>query len=103
MRSFVLAIVCVLVALASTANAFAPPKPAAASFSRATTVPTTTELNVFGNKKASAAAKAEEAAKAEKYWAGEWVCKDCGYIYNRVSTTVGNDETLYSSVSSSNL
>ena len=38
---------------------------------------------VFGNKK-SAATKAEEKAKAEKYWQGEWVCKDCGYIYNRV-------------------
>jgi hypothetical protein len=38
---------------------------------------------VFGNKK-SAASKAEEQAKAEKYWQGEWVCKDCGYIYNRV-------------------
>ena len=41
---------------------------------------TTTALHVFGNKKA-AAAKAEEEAK---YWQGEWVCKDCGYIYNRV-------------------
>lgn len=39
-----------------------------------------TSLNVFGQKKKSAA-QAEEA----KYWQGEWVCKDCGYIYNRVS------------------
>ena len=39
---------------------------------------------VFGNKKKSAAAKAEEEAKAAMYWQGEWVCKDCGYIYNRV-------------------
>jgi rubrerythrin len=38
---------------------------------------------VFGNKK-SAAQQAEEKAKAEKYWQGDWVCKDCGYIYNRV-------------------
>mmetsp|Transcript_16604 Transcript_16604/g.24823 ORF Transcript_16604/g.24823 Transcript_16604/m.24823 type:complete len:151 (+) Transcript_16604:106-558(+) len=37
---------------------------------------------VFGNKK-SAAAKAEEEAKAAMYWEGEWVCKDCGYIYQR--------------------
>ena len=50
-----------------------------------TAATTTTSLNmVFGNKK-SAAQKAEDAAKAEKYWQGEWVCKDCGYIYNRVS------------------
>lgn len=43
---------------------------------------TTTALNVFGNKK-TAATREAEAAKAEKYWQGEWVCKDCGYIYNR--------------------
>lgn len=43
---------------------------------------TTTSLNVFGKKK-TAAQKAEEEAKAAKYWQGEWVCKDCGYIYNR--------------------
>ena len=44
----------------------------------------TTALNVFGNKK-SAAVKAAEEAEAAQYWQGEWVCKDCGYIYNRVS------------------
>ena len=44
----------------------------------------TTSLNVFGNKKSKAAKEAEE-AKAAMYWAGDWVCKDCGYIYNRVS------------------
>lgn len=43
-----------------------------------------TSLNmVFGNRK-SAADKAAEKAKEEKYWQGEWVCKDCGYIYQRV-------------------
>jgi hypothetical protein len=47
---------------------------------------TTTSLSVFGKKK-TAAQKAEEEAKAAKYWQGEWVCKDCGYIYNRVSST----------------
>ena len=41
-----------------------------------------TSLNVFGQKK-SAAAKAAEEEAAAKYWQGEWVCKDCGYIYNR--------------------
>jgi rubrerythrin len=39
---------------------------------------------VFGNRKAKAAAKAEEDAK---YWQGDWVCKDCGYIYNKVSSS----------------
>jgi hypothetical protein len=46
--------------------------------------PSTTSLNVFGQKKKSAAQIEEEA----KYWQGEWVCKDCGYIYNRVSRIV---------------
>jgi hypothetical protein len=39
-----------------------------------------TALHVFGNKKKSATRNAEEA----EFWQGEWVCKDCGYIYNRV-------------------
>jgi hypothetical protein len=47
------------------------------------TAASTTSLNVFGNKKS----KAQKAVSKEepKYWQGEWVCKDCGYIYNRVS------------------
>mmetsp|Transcript_10993 Transcript_10993/g.15716 ORF Transcript_10993/g.15716 Transcript_10993/m.15716 type:complete len:144 (+) Transcript_10993:69-500(+) len=50
------------------------------SSKNAVSLRTSTELNmVFGNKKSSAADK----EKADKYWAGEWVCKDCGYIYNR--------------------
>ena len=42
-----------------------------------------TELNMVFGKKKTAAQKAEEEAKAAKYWQGEWVCKDCGYIYDR--------------------
>jgi hypothetical protein len=45
-----------------------------------TSVRTNTVLNVYGNKKS----KKVSAEEAEKYWQGEWVCKDCGYIYNRV-------------------
>ena len=37
---------------------------------------------VFGKKK-TAAQKAEEEELAAKYWQGEWVCKDCGYVYDR--------------------
>ena len=48
---------------------------------------TTTSLNVFGTKK-SKAAKEAEAAKAAMYWEGDWVCKDCGYIYQRVSISI---------------
>jgi rubrerythrin len=40
---------------------------------------------VFGKKKTAAQKQLEE-EEAAKYWQGEWVCKDCGYIYNRVST-----------------
>ena len=28
---------------------------------------------------------AEDQARADRFWAGDWVCKDCGYIYDRVS------------------
>jgi hypothetical protein len=45
-------------------------------------------LNVFGNKKSQA--QKEVSAEGSKYWQGEWVCKDCGYIYNRVSTAAGD-------------
>jgi hypothetical protein len=46
-----------------------------------TATTTTSSLNVFGNKKS----QAQKATEEPKYWQGEWVCKDCGYIYNRVS------------------
>ena len=51
-----------------------------ATVRRAGSTTSTTAMNVFGNKKSSAA-KVEEDSK---YWQGDWVCKDCGYIYNRV-------------------
>eukprot|EP00590_Aulacoseira_subarctica_P011703 CAMPEP_0172423784 /NCGR_PEP_ID=MMETSP1064-20121228/17738_1 /TAXON_ID=202472 /ORGANISM="Aulacoseira subarctica , Strain CCAP 1002/5" /LENGTH=118 /DNA_ID=CAMNT_0013165321 /DNA_START=189 /DNA_END=545 /DNA_ORIENTATION=+ len=35
---------------------------------------------VFGNKKTKTQKDVEEVSK---YWQGDWVCKDCGYIYNR--------------------
>lgn len=79
MKSFIATLFLVL--LVSVTNAFTV-APRAAVVSKAT--PSTTSLNmVFGNKK-SAAQKAADNAKEEKYWQGEWVCKDCGYIYNRV-------------------
>ena len=49
-------------------------------------ISTTTSLNmVFGNRKSKEQAAAAKAAELN-YWEGEWVCKDCGYIYNRVSS-----------------
>mmetsp|Transcript_8495 Transcript_8495/g.11201 ORF Transcript_8495/g.11201 Transcript_8495/m.11201 type:complete len:143 (+) Transcript_8495:150-578(+) len=68
-------ILSILFLLLSTASAFQAPKPMVASAS-------STALNVFGNKK-SAAAKAAAEELAAQYWQGEWVCKDCGYIYQR--------------------
>jgi hypothetical protein len=78
MKSLIAAILLVL--LASVANAFTV-GPRAGIVSKA---PSTSSLfMVFGNKKSSAQ-KAAEKEKEAKYWQGEWVCKDCGYIYNRV-------------------
>mmetsp|Transcript_990 Transcript_990/g.918 ORF Transcript_990/g.918 Transcript_990/m.918 type:complete len:149 (+) Transcript_990:146-592(+) len=50
---------------------------------RAPVAVSSTSLNMVFGKRKSAAQKAEEEAKAAMYWEGEWVCKDCGYIYNR--------------------
>mmetsp|Transcript_8259 Transcript_8259/g.20329 ORF Transcript_8259/g.20329 Transcript_8259/m.20329 type:complete len:151 (+) Transcript_8259:123-575(+) len=76
----VLALILALVCLSFPTSAFVMPN--AGSVSTAPAVRTPTSLNVFGNKK-SAAQKEAEAAKAAMYWEGEWVCKDCGYIYQR--------------------
>lgn len=80
----IIAILSAICLFAASTLAFAPAAPARAvvgpASSRAAAVPTS--LSVFGNKKTEAQ-KAEEEAKASKFWQGEWVCKDCGYIYNR--------------------
>jgi len=74
MKSFLAILFCIL---ASSVLGFAP------SAQRAVVSrPSTTSLSVFGKRKTEAQ-KAEEEAKAAMYWQGEWVCKDCGYIYNR--------------------
>ena len=86
MKSFLKTLVAFL-AILNVVAAFTGPRLPAVSTTVSKTVASPTSLNmVFGNKK-SAAAKAEEAAKAAQYWEGEWVCKDCGYIYQRVSVT----------------
>ncbi|KAL7563614.1 hypothetical protein ACA910_013355 [Epithemia clementina (nom. ined.)] len=68
-----------LVAGCSLVSAFQPLAPRFTAPSVMSSTTTTTSLNVFGSKKTSAAWQEE----ASKYWQGEWVCKDCGYIYNR--------------------
>ena len=85
--SLLLALVCLSF---STTSAFVARSsviaPSTASASGITTT-SSTSLNVFGKKK-TAAQKEEEEAKAAMYWEGDWVCKDCGYIYQRVSVVV---------------
>ena len=81
--SLVLALVCLSF---STTSAFVMRPSANAPSLTVSTAPSTTSitsLNVFGSKK-SQAQKEAEAEKAAMYWEGEWVCKDCGYIYQRV-------------------
>ena len=75
--------VCSLLMLFASVNLTSAFSPIAPVTRVPSTTASTTSLNVFGNKK-SAAQKAEEKAKAAQYWQGEWVCKDCGYIYNKV-------------------
>lgn len=80
MKSILATLLCLL-AFTSLSTAFQAPVPR----SIVSTPSSTTALNVFGKKK-SQAQKEKEEAEASKYWQGEWVCKDCGYIYNRVCT-----------------
>jgi len=67
----------ILLCLFAAVSAFQAPAP------RISVQPSATALHVFGNKKSTSSLP--EADKKDKYWQGEWVCKDCGYIYNRVS------------------
>eukprot|EP00569_Conticribra_weissflogii_P005481 CAMPEP_0171341744 /NCGR_PEP_ID=MMETSP0878-20121228/11737_1 /TAXON_ID=67004 /ORGANISM="Thalassiosira weissflogii, Strain CCMP1336" /LENGTH=147 /DNA_ID=CAMNT_0011844131 /DNA_START=63 /DNA_END=506 /DNA_ORIENTATION=- len=76
----IIAIISTICLLATGAFGFAPAATRAVVAPRTAAVPTS--LGVFGKRKTEAQ-KAEEAEKAAKYWQGDWVCKDCGYIYNR--------------------
>jgi hypothetical protein len=84
-----------LLLLSSLTAAFqvAPFSPSLAA--RGTASTSTTALHVFGNKKPSSASsqdalleRAKRAGVSGGFWEGEWVCKDCGYIYNRVRLLV---------------
>jgi len=85
------AVLCAAALLAAlsfeTVSAFQSIQPAATTFAGVRhSASSSSALNVFGNKKSDSAAAAARAEEDSKYWQGEWVCKDCGYIYNRVST-----------------
>mmetsp|Transcript_20550 Transcript_20550/g.29328 ORF Transcript_20550/g.29328 Transcript_20550/m.29328 type:complete len:153 (+) Transcript_20550:90-548(+) len=72
--------------LLSCSNAFTSPsmfvsRAASKTMFGQTSVDRNLELEmVFGNKKTKTQKDVEEVSK---YWQGDWVCKDCGYIYNR--------------------
>eukprot|EP00585_Thalassiosira_rotula_P004388 CAMPEP_0196153392 /NCGR_PEP_ID=MMETSP0910-20130528/37134_1 /TAXON_ID=49265 /ORGANISM="Thalassiosira rotula, Strain GSO102" /LENGTH=154 /DNA_ID=CAMNT_0041417195 /DNA_START=41 /DNA_END=505 /DNA_ORIENTATION=+ len=83
----IIAIISAICLFATSTLAFAPTTPRAVVFPITRGIATTpatssTSLSVFGKRKTEAQ-KAEEAERAAQFWAGEWVCKDCGYIYNR--------------------
>eukprot|EP00957_Ditylum_brightwellii_P097565 7430769-Ditylum_brightwellii.AAC.1 len=83
MKSIFAILSLLLVCLTASTSAFAPSGRTTALMPRTSVAPaTTTSLNVFGKKK-TAEQKAIEEEKAAKFWQGEWVCKDCGYIYQR--------------------
>ena len=78
----------ILLVNAGFSNAFTGPK-LTTSVSKSV-VSSPSSLNMVFGKKKTAAQKAEEEAKLAQYWQGEWVCKDCGYIYQRVRIMEGN-------------
>mmetsp|Transcript_34296 Transcript_34296/g.103476 ORF Transcript_34296/g.103476 Transcript_34296/m.103476 type:complete len:134 (-) Transcript_34296:88-489(-) len=54
------------------AAAFAPTRPKLAALSRTTPLSRT-----------DAVSKLTEKEKQEKFWQGDWVCADCGYVYDK--------------------
>ena len=75
MKLFVLAVLLgVAEGLAVARTAFAPGGAQPAAMSARAALPTMQ----FGSKKKMTV---EEKLEAKGYWAGEWVCADCGYIY----------------------
>ena len=70
-----------LVALASSCEAFALARPALHVSTVAPRVSTPATMQLFGKRKTS-----EEILEEKGYWPGEWVCADCGYIYEPGTT-----------------
>mmetsp|Transcript_25422 Transcript_25422/g.31324 ORF Transcript_25422/g.31324 Transcript_25422/m.31324 type:complete len:150 (-) Transcript_25422:418-867(-) len=81
MKSIIAAILSFFILLnaVSFSSAFTGPRLSVAP----TTTASNTSLNMVFGKRKTAAQKAEEEERAAMYWQGEWVCKDCGYIYDR--------------------
>lgn len=81
MKSFFASLILAIICLTTTSAFSVNPSAVVSTVSG----PSSTSLNVFGNRK-SQAQKEDEVDS--KYWQGEWVCKDCGYIYNRVRSFI---------------
>ncbi|KAL3942346.1 MAG: hypothetical protein SGBAC_003445 [Bacillariaceae sp.] len=82
MKSFIASLILAIICLASSTSAFSVRPASVVSTTPVSASLSPTSLNVFGKRKTKAQLE-EEAEIAAQYWAGEWVCKDCGYIYNR--------------------
>eukprot|EP00526_Cylindrotheca_closterium_P024372 CAMPEP_0113632212 /NCGR_PEP_ID=MMETSP0017_2-20120614/16740_1 /TAXON_ID=2856 /ORGANISM="Cylindrotheca closterium" /LENGTH=152 /DNA_ID=CAMNT_0000542753 /DNA_START=39 /DNA_END=497 /DNA_ORIENTATION=+ /assembly_acc=CAM_ASM_000147 len=84
MKSFIVSLILAIICFASTSSAFSvrPGAVVSSPLSTASASASTTSLNVFGKRKTKAQIEEEEALAAT-YWQGEWVCKDCGYIYQK--------------------
>ena len=80
MKSLLLSLIVALVFLAGSSQSFSVRPSVQIAPSSVAGATSTTSLNVFGNRKT----KEQQEEDKAKYWEGEWVCKDCGYIYNRV-------------------
>lgn len=90
MKSFIASLILAIICLASSASAFSVRPASVVSTAPVSASLSPTSLNVFGKRKTKAQLE-EEAEIAAQYWGGEWVCKDCGYIYNRVSCWILNE------------
>mmetsp|Transcript_1483 Transcript_1483/g.1889 ORF Transcript_1483/g.1889 Transcript_1483/m.1889 type:complete len:153 (+) Transcript_1483:167-625(+) len=84
MKSIISHLICMII-LAGVTNAFVQPSISTrtALMPRVNSrVSSSSSLNmVFGNKKSKA--QKEVVEEDSRFWQGEWVCKDCGYIYQR--------------------
>jgi hypothetical protein len=111
---FLAAFLLLVAAAASSAFQVAPSQPlAAGQRHRSSFSSSGTAIHVFGNKKQSSSSsssaqdalleRARRAGVSGGFWEGEWVCKDCGYIYNRVRFFVHRGLTLLLSARSAPL
>lgn len=76
---------CAALALAAAATAFAPAaRPLARRPSVAAARSPLRDVALFAKSDEVRGARGEKlSAQEQEYWQGEWICADCGYIYDR--------------------